>query len=156
MSKANAGTTIYGKFGSADYGSISVEIVSCSYDDDVSPTLGACWEVWENYTPVFRVTNFMEQTGKIVPTPVNIPLLMGTFQIVNVVAKQFTTNQNILGHVANAASYQLNYYEVLPVSYMMGGGLPNVFFSNRTTMDCNSNECTSIQIVYNGNLHIVT
>lgn len=77
---------------------------------------------------------------------------MGAYQTVSLDMTQYTTNQNFFGHIANALSYVINFYKVLPFTAAGARGFKT--FSNSTILNCVTKTCTFYKFVYSGNTNI--
>ena len=93
-----------------------MEIAHCAVYDS-HPDVGLCLSSINNYILVVEATSFKEETGGLVASKEKIIYNLGTKMVATVDTNIYTTNNYILGYLANIFSYDLQYYVPNPESF---------------------------------------
>ena len=93
-----------------------MEIAHCAVYDS-HPDVGLCLSSINNYSLVVEATSFKEETGGLVASKEKIIYNLGTKMVATVDTNIYTTNNYILGYLANIFSYDLQYYVPNPESF---------------------------------------
>ena len=73
-------------------------------------SLGMCIMVRINFDPIITITTFTEETSKLVESTHVIRPSYDVIQTLKLDGDTFTTNNYLMGHLANILSYELDYY----------------------------------------------